>query len=103
MLRTQMTVDGPEQHPVTGAHCYTVHGEYRDVHFEVVKGCVHRDQPGWDVCIEGLPDPPIYHEEPWQSPEAARDAALRAIEHILELERVQRAEEDARLAKQQTS
>lgn len=51
-------------------------------------------QRGWGVQIEGLPDPPIAHDWPWESVEEARDAAVSVIQDMLTLEHMQR--EDAR-------
>ena len=49
---------------------------------------------GWGVHIEGLPDPAIVHDVPWESVEEARDAAVVAIQAMLTLEEMQREDMD---------
>lgn len=59
--------------------------------FQVIPETMGEEQ-GWAVRIEGIPAPSIAHDHPWPTVEAARAAAERAIEAILELERMQREE-----------
>jgi hypothetical protein len=82
-----LPVDGPVIDEETGARSYVVHGPDRDIGFAVVP-----EGQGWGVEIEGIPGPGIVHEEPWGEPEAARDAALKAVRSMLALEKMQREE-----------
>ena len=69
-------------------HRFRVCGEHHDIDFAVVAEEQNGDR-GWGVQIDGLPDPPIVHSSPWDSLDAARDAAVSAIQDILTLERMQ--------------
>ncbi len=74
----------------TGATAYTARLGSHSLHFSVIpKG------QDWDVEIEGLPEPGILHEQPWTTPEMARDAALRFVTSMLEIEVIrEKSEED---------
>ncbi len=85
-----LDVEGPETEPETGRQTYTVHGVEHDTHFTVKPDS---GGSGWDVSIEGLPEPAISHAEPWPTAEAARDAALGVLHAIFELERMQRVDQ----------
>jgi hypothetical protein len=85
-------VDGPEVDDVTHEHRYTVHSTEREMHFSILPEEAE-GREGWCVRIEGVPAPSIAHSVPWPSVDEAREAALAAVEDILQLERVQR--EDA--------
>lgn len=74
-------------------HRFTVDGGRREVVFTVIPEET-QGECGWAVRIEGIPAPSIVHERPWPTVEAAQAAAMRAIRVILELERVQHAEEE---------
>lgn len=84
-------VEGPEQDTSTGEQRYVLRGADRDIRFSVM-----RDETdvngGWRVSIEGVPPPGIVRPEPWPTPDEARDAAVKACEAILVLERMQREE-----------
>jgi hypothetical protein len=85
-------VEGPSVDQETRVHHFIVHGDVRQIRFMVIPE-EFQGKKGWGVRIEGIPDPCIVHEQPWISVEAARDAALRAIEALLTLERMQREEQ----------
>jgi hypothetical protein len=87
-----MDLEGPVTDKRTGAQSYTVHGEERDIHFAIERETLN-GKDGWGVHIEGVPGPSIVHQEPWPSPEAARDAALAAVRTMLELDRMQREDQ----------
>ena len=88
---TPLRVDGPDIDQDTHEHRYIVRGDERDIHFSVVPEDRDGDK-GWGVQIEGIPDPGIVREHPWQAVEAARDAAVRAIADMLALQRMQHKE-----------
>jgi hypothetical protein len=87
------SVEGPVVDEETGAQTYVVHGETRDVGFVVLPES-SGGEPTWDVEIEGVPPPSIVHEDPWRSPEEAREAAVKAVNSILDLERMQREDQE---------
>lgn len=89
---TEMQVVGPVVDQKTGAQAYTVHGE-RDVRFTVMPQ-LSAGRTEWSVQIEGVPEPCIVHDEPWLSPEEARDAALKVARTLLILERMQREDRE---------
>ncbi len=81
----KMTVQGPVVDEGTGARSYTVTEAGHTLHFSVVK----TNQSGtWAVNLEGVPEPGIIHSEPWTTPEMARDAALRAVRAMLDIEMI---------------
>lgn len=85
-------MEGPVVDPESGAHRFIVRGEIA-IRFWVVPE-ERGGEAGWGVQIEGLPVPSIAHAHPWESMEAARDAALRAVHEMLVLERVQREDRE---------
>ena len=90
---TKLTVEGPSVDQETQEHHFIVHGEERQIRFSVIPEELEGIK-GWGVRIEGIPDPCIVHERPWTSVEAARVCALRAIDALLSLERMQREEQE---------
>lgn len=89
----KMQVDGPVVDKETGAQVYMVRGE-RDVRFTVLPESPTTGPTEWTVQIEGVPDPCIVHDEPWLTPEEARDAALKVVRTMLDLERMQREDQE---------
>ena len=87
--KVEMRVEGPAVDGET--YVYTVHSPEGDLKFAVMPETMG-ERSGWGVCIESVPEPSIVHPEPWQTPEAARDAALNAVQNILALRRMQREE-----------
>jgi hypothetical protein len=90
---TKLRVEGPRVDRKTQEHRFIVHGDVRQIWFSVIPEEL-RGMKGWGVRIEGIPYPCIVHEHPWTSVEAARVCALRAIEALLSLERMQREEQE---------
>lgn len=82
---THVQVDGPVVDEITGVQSYTVSEQGRTVHFSLEQERSN-GQSTWKVNLEGVPDPGIVHREPWTSPEMARDAALRAVQAMLDIE-----------------
>jgi hypothetical protein len=87
-----MQVEGPVVDEETGSQSYTVQKDEGIVRFTVMPQTSSGDRTEWAVEIEGVPGPGIVHEEPWLSPDEARDAALKAAGDMLVLERMQREE-----------
>ena len=81
-------LEGSSFDEATGTYEFVVHGDPRDVRFWVMPV-----GDAWEVRIEGQPFPAIHHDRPWSVPDAARDAAVNAVETMLALERIQRDEE----------
>jgi len=90
---TKLRVEGPSVDRETQEHRFIVHGDVRQIRFSVIPEEL-AGMTGWGVRIEGIPDPSIVHEQPWPSVETAREAALRAIEALLTLDRMQREEQE---------
>lgn len=81
-----LEVEGPETEE-GGGQRYTAHSAIRTITF----GVKPADGSGWTVWIEGIPDPAIMHE-PWQTPEEAREAAIKAVHDVLTLEDMRQRE-----------
>jgi hypothetical protein len=81
---TKPRMDGPVIDESTHEHRYTLFGE-RTISFSIVP-----EAEGWAVRIEGVPAPSIIHDHPWESLEEAREAALKAVNDMQKLERMQR-------------
>jgi hypothetical protein len=90
---TKLQVEGPSVDQETQEHRFIVHGDVRQIRFSVLPEELGGIK-GWGVRIEGIPDPCIVHEQPWASVEAVCVCALRAIEDLLSLERMQREEQE---------
>jgi len=82
-------VEGPEGDE--DAYHYQACSTERCIGFSVVPE-EQNGERGWTVQIEGLPDPPIAHDRPWESIEEARDAAVSAVQAMLTLEHMQRVD-----------
>jgi hypothetical protein len=82
---TQLHVDGPVVDETTGVQTYTVMEDGHTVHFSLEEDRSNSVST-WKVSLEGIPDPGIIHREAWTTPEMARDAALRAVHAMLDIE-----------------
>jgi hypothetical protein len=86
--RLESRIDGPLIDEASEEHRYTVPGEPA-ISFSIVP-----ERDGWAVRIDGLPEPSIRHEHPWESIDAALDAAVRVVADLQELEGMQREDQD---------
>jgi hypothetical protein len=89
-----MELEGPEVDEEGRDQAYRVCSFEGNVRFWVIPETGSGGMPGWAVRIEGVPGPSIVHDEPWPTPDAAKEAALKAIGSILELERMQREDRE---------
>jgi hypothetical protein len=80
-------VDGPVIDQASQEHRYTVLGEPA-ICFSIVP-----EGDGWAVRIDGLPEPSISHDHPWESVDEARDAAIRVVADLQKLELMQREDQ----------
>lgn len=81
---TRLHIDGPVVDGTTGVQSYTVSEEGHTIHFSLEEERSN-DRSTWKVNLEGVPDPGIIHREPWTSAEMARDAALQAVQAMLDI------------------
>lgn len=86
-------LEGPAVDEASGCHRYVAHGRDQDLWFEVMPDNLGGES-GWGVRIEGIPGPSIVHDKPWPTVEAARDAALAAVEALFQIEAIQRADQE---------
>lgn len=91
---SQLHVEGPTVDDSTGVQSYTVIEEGHTIHFSLQEER-STGRSIWKVSLEGVPDPGIIHREPWTTAEMARDAALRAVHTMLDIEVIRdKVEED---------
>lgn len=91
---SQLHVEGPTVNERTGEQSYTVTEAGHTVHFSLQEERSN-GRSTWKVNLEGVPDPGIIHREPWTTPEMARDAALRAVHTMLDIEVIRDEVEEA--------
>lgn len=87
---SNLAVEGPVVDDKTGVQVFTVVGDDQEISFTVLPETGSNGESGWGVRISGVAGPGIVHDQPWDSPQSACDAALRVIQDILELESMQR-------------
>lgn len=84
---SKMSVQGPVVDEATGTQSYTVTEAGHTIHFSIAREKTNGNGT-WSVSLEGVPEPGIIHQEPWTTPEMARDAALRAVHAMLDIEMI---------------
>lgn len=89
----KMSVQGPVVDEATGTRSYTVTEAGHTIHFSIEPEKTNGNST-WSVNLEGVPEPGIIHQEPWTTPDMARDAALRAVHAMLDIEMIRDEVED---------